>query len=86
MAAGLLLHAFVGVDQQQRGFGAGRARDHVLEEFLVARRVDDHVLAFRRAEPDLRGVDGDVLVALGLQAVHQKRPLERHRRAVRRPP
>ena len=29
-------------------------------------------------EPDLRGVDGDALVALGLERVHQERPFERH--------
>ncbi len=37
VAAGLFLDAFVGVDQQQGGLGAGRAGDHVLEKFLVAR-------------------------------------------------
>ena len=30
------------------------------------------------AEADLRGVDGDALVALGLQRVQQERPFERH--------
>ena len=30
------------------------------------------------AKPDLAGVDGDALVALGLQRVEQERPLERH--------
>ena len=44
----------------------------------MARRVDDDVVALRRAEPDLRGVDGDALVALGLERVHQERPFERH--------
>ena len=33
-------------------------------------------------KPDLRGVDRDVLVALGLQRVHQVRPLERHAAAL----
>ena len=37
VAVGLLAHALLGVDQQQRGLAAGRAGDHVLEEFLVAR-------------------------------------------------
>ena len=31
-----------------------------------------------RAEADLRGVDGDALVALGLQRIEQERPFERH--------
>ena len=29
-------------------------------------------------KPDLRGVDGDVLVALGLQRIHQVGPFEGH--------
>ena len=33
-------------------------------------------------KPDLRGVDGDVLVALGLERVHQVGPLERHAAAL----
>ena len=78
VAARLFLHAFVGVNEQQGGLGVGRAGDHVLEKFLVARRVDDHVLALLAAEPDLRGVNGDVLVALGLQGVHEVGPLEGH--------
>ena len=35
-----------------------------------------------RVEPDLRGVDGDVLVALGLQGVHQVGPFEGHAAAL----
>src|SRR2546428_4428917 len=42
---GLLLDALVGVDHQERCFGARRAGDHVLQELLVARRVDDDVVA-----------------------------------------
>ena len=76
--ARILLHAFVRVDQQQRGLGVGRAGDHVLEKFLVARRVDDDVLPLLRLKPDLRGVDRDVLVALGLQRVHEVGPLKGH--------
>ena len=44
----------------------------------MAGRVDDDVVAARGAEPDLRGVDGDALVALGLERVHQEGPFERH--------
>ena len=33
-------------------------------------------------KPDLRGVDRDVLVALGLQGVHEVGPLERHAAAL----
>ena len=81
--AGLFLHAFGRVDEDERGIGAGGAGHHVLEELLVAGRVDDDVLALLGAKPDLRGVDRDVLVALGLQRVHQIGPLERHAAALR---
>ena len=80
--ARILLHAFMRVDQQQRRFGVRRARDHVLEELLVPRRVDDDVLPPLGLEPDLGRVDCDVLVALGLQRVHQVGPLERNAAAL----
>ena len=76
VAPRVLLHAFLGVDHQQRRLGLRGPGHHVLDELLVPRRVDDHVLPLLRMEPDLRGVDGDVLVALGLERVHQVRPLE----------
>ena len=41
-------------------------------------RVDQDDIARRGAQPDLTGVDGDALIALGLQGVEQERPLERH--------
>jgi hypothetical protein len=82
VAAGLLAHPLGGVDQEQRGLAAGRAGDHVLEELLVPGSVDDHVVARRCPELDLGGVDGHALVALGLQRIHQKRPLERHAAAL----
>ena len=44
----------------------------------MARRVDQHDVARAGAETDLRGVDGDALVTLGLQRVEQERPFERH--------
>jgi hypothetical protein len=49
----------------------------------VPRRVDDHVVAQRRLEPDLRGVDGDRLVALRLEGVQHEGPLDRHAAARR---
>ena len=53
-----------------------------LRNSLWPGRVDDDVLPFLRVKPNLRGVDRDVLVALGLQRVHQVRPLERHAAAL----
>ena len=74
----LLAHAFGGIDHQQRGVRLGGTRHHVLQELDVARRIDQQHIAVRRVEPDLAGVDGDALVALGLQRVEQERPFERH--------
>src|SRR5436853_2052305 len=39
-------------------------------------RIDDDVLALLGPKPDLGSVDGDVLIAFGLQSVHQVGPLE----------
>ena len=78
VAARLVLHAFVRVDHQHHRVGAGGAAHHVLQELLVARGVDQQVVARRGLEADLRGVDGDALVALGLHGVDHERPLERH--------
>src|SRR3546814_655204 len=41
-------------------------------------RIDDDVIALLGLEPDLRRVDGDALVALRLERVHQEGPFERH--------
>ena len=75
---GLVAHAFQRVDDQHRAVGLRGAGDHVAQEFGVAGRVDQHDVARAGAEADLRGVDGDALVALGLQRVEQERPFERH--------
>ena len=44
----------------------------------MARRIDDHVVARRRAELDLRRVDGDVLLLFLQQRVEQEGVLEVH--------
>ena len=49
---------------------AGR---HVARVLLVARRIGDDELAARRREVAVGDVDGDPLLALGLQAVDQQR-------------
>ena len=74
----LVAHAFGRVDHQDGGVGLRRAGDHVAQEFGVARRIDQHEIPRARAELDLAGVDGDVLVALGLQRIEHERPFERH--------
>ncbi len=75
---GLVAHAFERVDDQHRAIGLRGAGDHVAQEFGMAGRVDQHDVARIGAEADLRGVDGDALVALRLQRVEQERPFERH--------
>lgn len=44
----------------------------------MAGRVDQDDIAAPGAKANLRGVDGDALVALGLQRIEQERPFERH--------
>ena len=78
MVARLAAHTLVGIDEQQRGIGIRRAGDHVADELAVAGRVDQDIFAAAVAKPDLCRIDGDALVAFGLQAVHQERPFERH--------
>ena len=78
VAAGLVHHAFLGVDEEQGGGGAGGAGHHVLEELLVARGVDDRVGALLRAEEDARRVDGDVLFLLFDQGVEEEGVFEFH--------
>ena len=75
--AGLLPHALRPVDQQDRGVGRGGAGDHVLQELLVPGRVDDDVGPLGGLEEGLGRVDGDVLLPLLLQRVHQVGELER---------
>ena len=78
-----LADALGGIHDHDRGIGAGRPADHVLQELAVARGVDDDVVAPRRAEPDLGRVDGDRLVALGLEGVEHEGPFDRHAAARR---
>ena len=82
MAAGLLAYALDRVHDQQSRIGLRSAGDHIAQEFGMAGCVDQHDVARGRAEADLAGVDGDALVALGLQRVEQERPFERHAAAL----
>jgi hypothetical protein len=43
----------------------------------MSRRVDQNDITRRGAQPNLAGVDGDALIALGLQGIEQERPFER---------
>ena len=66
VAPGLVAHTFQCVDDQDRAVRLRSARDHVAQKFGVAGRVDQHHVPRPGAEANLRGVDGDALIALGL--------------------
>ncbi len=72
----LLLDALQRVNQEERGFRACRARNHVLEKFLVAGRIDDDVKAALPFEEGPRRVDGDALFLLFEEGIEQKRVFE----------
>ena len=73
VAAGLRQHAVAGVDEDHGDVAGGRAGGHVARVLLVARGVGDDELALGGGEVAVRDVDGDALLAFGLQAVHQQR-------------
>jgi len=58
---------------EQREVGGRRTRDHVARVLHVARRVGDDELPTRGGEVAVRDVDRDALLALGAQAVGEKR-------------
>ena len=78
VAAGLVAHALRRVHHEHGGIGLRRASDHVAEKLGMSRRVDQNDITRRGAQPNLAGVDGDALIALGLQGIEQERPFEWH--------
>ena len=74
--ARLGLHAVTGIHQDD-GQVAGRGTGgHVAGVLLVPGRVGDDELALGGAEVAVGHIDGDALLALGLQAVHQQRQVD----------
>ena len=73
---GLGLHTVAGVDQDDRQVAGGGASGHVAGVLLVAWGIGDDELALGGAEIAVRHVDGDALLALGLQAVDQQRQVD----------
>jgi hypothetical protein len=65
------------VHQHHGGIAAGRGGDHVAGVLLVAGCVGDDELAPPGGEVAVRHVDGDALLALGLQAVGEQREVDR---------
>ena len=76
MAEGLRQQALARVDQDHREVGVGGAGRHVAGVLLVAGRVGDDERARRRREIAIGDVDGDALLALGLEAVDQQREID----------
>ena len=76
MAAGLALGAVAGVDQQNGDIGVRRAGRHVASVLLVARGIDDDEAPVRRLEIAPGDVDGDALLALGLEPVEQQAEID----------
>ena len=73
VAAGLRQDAVVGVDEDDGHIAGGGAGDHVARVLLMAGGVGDDELAPGGGEVAIRHVDGDALLALGLQAIDQER-------------
>ena len=72
VAAGLGDDALAGVDQEDGEVGGGGAGRHVAGVLLVAGRVGDDEAAAVGGEEAVGDVDGDALLALGLEAVHEE--------------
>ena len=75
-------HALARIDQDDRQLGGRGAGRHVAGVLLVARRVGDDELALVGREEAVGDVDGDALLALGLQAVDQQREVDARRPGV----
>ena len=76
MAPGLGQHALARIDQQHGKVGGRCARDHVARVLLMARRIGDDELALCAGEEAVGDVDGDALLALGREPVHEQRQVE----------
>ena len=76
MAARLRQQALARVDQQDREIGVGGAGRHVAGVLLVAGRVGDDERALLGGEIAIGDVDGDALLALGLEPVDQQREVD----------
>ena len=76
VAAGLALGAMARIDQQDRHIGVRRAGRHVARILLMARGIDDDEAPVRRLEIAPGDVDGDALLALGLEPVEQEAEID----------
>ena len=76
MAPGLRQHALARIDQHHGQIGVGGAGRHVARVLLMARRVGDDEAALVGGEEAIGDIDGDALLALGLQPVDQQREID----------
>ena len=72
VALGLRLHSIAGINQNDGQVASGGARSHVARVLLVAGRIGDDKLAPRGGKIAVGDINGDALLALGLQAIHQQ--------------
>ena len=78
MPTALFADSFVRSNHQYGRVRPRCAGDHVLQELLVPRRVDDDVFAPLGFEPDLGRVDRNVLFLLFEQRIEHERELKFH--------
>ncbi len=76
VAIGLDGDAVAGIDQDQCDLGTGGAGRHVAGVLFVAGRIGHQEGAAWRGEIAIGHVDGDALLALGLEPVEQERVVE----------
>ena len=75
VAAGLGQHALARVNQDDGQIAVGGAGRHVAGILFVARRVGDDELALVGGEEAVGDINGDALLPLGFQPVHQQREI-----------
>ncbi len=78
VAATLFAHTFIRSDLQKCSVGPRRSRDHVFQEFLVPRRVNNGIAAARSSKRNLSRVDSDVLLLLLEQRIEQESEFKFH--------
>jgi hypothetical protein len=76
MPASLGQNTLSGIDQNYREIGCGCSCRHVSGVLLVPGRIGDDEPPCRRCEEAIRHVDGDSLLAFGLQPVDQERKVD----------
>ena len=74
--ARLRQNPFARIDQDDGGIGGRGAGGHVARVLFMARRVGNDELALVRCEEAVGDVDGDPLLALGAETVHQQREIK----------